>query len=82
MLGVRDVDENELIQILLMPGNFQLVKQLVHSYFDSAASFAMIRGGHVDVAILGVLQVDERQELQTGPYQEKILSVSAVQWIY
>lgn len=29
------------------------------SYFDSAASFAMIRGGHVDVAIMGGLQVDE-----------------------
>jgi 3-oxoacid CoA-transferase len=29
------------------------------SYFDSARSFAMIRGGHVDVAIMGGLQVDE-----------------------
>lgn len=33
------------------------------SYFDSAASFAMIRGGHVDVALLGALQVDERGQL-------------------
>jgi 3-oxoacid CoA-transferase len=29
------------------------------SYFDSSDSFAMIRGGHVDVAIMGGLQVDE-----------------------
>jgi 3-oxoacid CoA-transferase B subunit len=29
------------------------------SYFDSAASFAMIRGGHVDAAVLGALEVDE-----------------------
>ena len=29
------------------------------SYFDTAESFAMIRGGHVDVAIMGGLQVDE-----------------------
>lgn len=30
------------------------------SYFDSPSSFAMIRGGHIDISILGVLQVDEK----------------------
>lgn len=33
------------------------------SYFDSADSFAMIRGGHVDVAVMGGLQVDEAGNL-------------------
>lgn len=33
------------------------------SYFDSTDSFALIRGGHVDVAIMGGLQVDERANL-------------------
>lgn len=33
------------------------------SYFDSAESFAMIRGGHVDVAVMGGLQVDEQANL-------------------
>jgi 3-oxoacid CoA-transferase B subunit len=33
------------------------------SYFDSATSFAMIRGGHVDVAIMGGLEVDEKGNL-------------------
>src|SRR5207249_8854371 len=33
------------------------------SYFDSAESFAMIRGGHIDVAIMGGLQVDVQGNL-------------------
>lgn len=33
------------------------------SYFDSPTSFAMIRGGHVDVAVMGGLQVDEQANL-------------------
>ena len=33
------------------------------SYFDSATSFGMIRGGHVDVAIMGGLQVDQKGNL-------------------
>jgi 3-oxoacid CoA-transferase subunit B len=33
------------------------------SYFNSADSFAMVRGGHIDLAVLGALQVDEAGNL-------------------
>ncbi len=33
------------------------------SFFDSAASFAMVRGGHINISILGALQVAENGDL-------------------
>jgi 3-oxoacid CoA-transferase subunit B len=33
------------------------------SFFDSATSFAMVRGGHIDISILGALQVAENGDL-------------------
>jgi 3-oxoacid CoA-transferase B subunit len=42
----------------------QTISEVPHSaYFDSAQSFAMIRGGHIDVAVLGAMEVAENGDI-------------------
>lgn len=63
MLGVVDVAEEDIDPNLVNAGKFPVGEGVGASYFDSAASFGMIRGGHVDVAILGILQIDEHARI-------------------
>ena len=64
LLGMGPTPEEKSINMDLISASKQPVTvETGASIFDSSDSFLMIRGGHVDVAVLGTLQVDETGEV-------------------
>ena len=64
MLGMGPFPfEGEEVADLINAGKQTMTELPTTSFFDSAASFAMVRGGHIDISILGALQVAENGDL-------------------
>jgi len=60
MLGIGPFPYADEVDADLINAGKQTISELAHSaYFDSAASFAMIRGGHIDLTVLGAMEVSE-----------------------
>ena len=55
--------EDEVDPDLINAGKQTISELPQSSYFDSAQSFAMIRGGHIDLAVLGGMEVSEKGDL-------------------
>lgn len=74
LLGMGPLATNETLdKDIINAGNQPVTTERGASFFDSATSFAIIRGGHVDVTVLGALQVDQHGNIASHTVPGKMV---------
>ena len=64
MLGMGPFPYEDQVDPDLINAGKQTITELRRSsYFDSATSFAMIRGGHIDISILGAMEISQNGDI-------------------